>query len=338
MHKKLLVTGASGFIATHCIIELLNNGYQIKGTLRKFDRVKQIFAILNQHTKNTDRLEFVEAELTEQNCWDEALKGCYGVMHIASPVPVIQPKHKEEVIRPACEGTLNVLKAAKKNGVSRVVVTSSTSAVWGKSTEGSRVYTESDWTNLNDPNLSPYSLSKTLAEKAAWEFTQEKGGPELVVINPSYVLGPALESDYGSSLTILYKLLKGKFPLVPKLGFEIVDVRDVAILHRLALESPEAVGKRFLCSSGFRWMKEIALVLREYFPDYRKKISVMDMPNFLLKIYSLFDGSVKRFLPDLEIKKEINTILARTLLGWKPRPPEEAIVSSARSLIELGVV
>ncbi len=338
MHTKLLVTGASGFIATHCVIEFLNHGYKVKGTLRDLSRAKQIYKIVNQHTNNTDRLEFVKAELTDPNCWEKALQGCYGAVHIASPVPVIQPKNKEEVIRPAREGTLNLLRAAKKWGVSRVVMTSSVSAVWGKGAAGSRIYSESDWTDINDADQSPYSLSKTLAEKAAWEFTKEKGGPELVVINPSYVLGPALESDYGSSLTILLKLLRGKFPMVPKLGFEIVDVRDVAILHRLALESPEAVGRRFLCSAGFRWMKEIALILREYFPDYHKKISVMDMPNFLLKIYSLFDGSVKRFLPDLEIKKEIDTTLARTLLGWKPRPPEEAIESGARSLIELGVV
>jgi len=145
------------------------------------------------------------------------------------------------------------------------------------------VYSESDWTNTSDLAQSPYSLSKTLAEKAAWEFVEEQGGPELVVINPSIVLGPALESDYGSSLTMLYKLLKGKFPLVPKLGFEIVDVRDVAVLHRLAYVSPEASGRRFLCSSGFRWMKEMAVFLRERFPDYRKKLSGREMPDFLVK-------------------------------------------------------
>jgi dihydroflavonol-4-reductase len=338
MQKKLLVTGASGFIATHCVIDLLSHGYWVKGTLRDLNRAKQIYAILNQHSINTDRLEFVKAELTDPNCWEEALQGCYGAVHLASPVPVIQPENKNDVIRPAREGTLNVLRAAKKRAVSRVVMTSSVSAVWGKGAEGSRIYSESDWTDLNDADQSPYSLSKTLAEKAAWEFTNEKEGPELVVINPSFVFGPALESDYGSSLTILLKLLKGKFPLVPKLGFEIVDVRDVAILHRLAFESSEAAGRRFLCSAGFRWMKDMAIVLRERFPDYRKKISVKDMPNFLLKIYSLFDGSVKRFLPDLEIKKEIDTNLARTVLGWQPRSPEEAIESGARSLIELGVV
>jgi len=338
MTTKLLVTGASGFIATHCIVELLNHGYQVKGTVRKLDKEEQIRAILKKHTKNTDCLEFTQAELTDPHSWEEAMQGCDGVMHLASPVPVIQPKDADKVIRPAREGTLNVLKAAKKLDVSRVVLTSSVAAVWGKGREGSRVYSESDWTNTNDPDQSPYSLSKTFAEKAAWEFVEEQGGPELAVINPSFVLGPALESDYGSSLVILYKILKGKFPLVPKLGFEIVDVRDVAVLHRLAYESPEALGRRFLCSSGFRWLKEMAIFLREHFPNYRKKISTKDMPNFLLKIISFFDGSVTPFLPHLEIKKEMDVSAARKVLGWQPRSPEEAIESGARSLIELGVV
>jgi nucleoside-diphosphate-sugar epimerase len=259
-------------------------------------------------------------------------------LHIASPVPVIQPKNANEVIIPAREGALNVLKAAKKHGVSRVVMTSSVAAVFGKGREGSRVYSESDWADTDDPDQSPYSLSKTFAEKAAWEFVKEKGAPELVVINPSFVFGPALESDYGSSLEILYKLLKGKYPLVPKLGFEIVDVRDVAVLHRLAYESPETVGRRFLCSSGFRWLKEMSTFLRENFPEYRKKIPVREMPNFLLKIISIFDRSVARFVSDLEIKKEVNVSPAHKVLGWQPRSPEESIEAGARSLIDLGIV
>ena len=338
MTQKLLITGASGFIATHCTVELLNNGYQIRGTVRNLSRAKQIRDILKNHTKNAETIEFAQAELTDSHSWEEAMHGCSGVLHIASPVPVIQPKNADEVIIPAREGTLNVLKAAKKIGVSRVVMTSSVAAVWGKGREGSRVYSESDWTDTNDPDQSPYSLSKTFAEKEAWKFVEKHGTPELVVVNPAFVLGPALESDYGSSLEILYKLLKGKYPLVPRLGFEIVDVRDVAVLHRLAYESSNASGRRILCSSGFRWLKEMSIFLRENFPEYRKKISVRDMPNFLLKIISIFDGSVARFVPDLDIKKEIDISLAHKLLGWQPRSPEESIEAGARSLIELGIV
>jgi dihydroflavonol-4-reductase len=338
MTKKLLVTGASGFIGTHCILELLNHNYQVKGTVRKLDRAEKIRAILKNHNENPDNIEFAQAELTDPHSWEKAMHGCSGVLHIASPVPVIQPKDADEVIIPAREGALNVLKAAKKLGVSRVVMTSSVAAVWGGGGEGSRVYSESDWTNTDDPDQSPYALSKTFAEKAAWEFVEEQGTPELVVINPSFVFGPALESDYGSSLEILFKLLKGKYPLVPKLGFEIVDVRDVAALHRLAYESPEALGRRFLCSSGFRWLKEMSVFLRENFPEYRKKISVREMPNFLLKIISIFDGSVAWFVPDLEIKKEMDVSPAHKVLGWEPRSPEESIKSGARSLIDLGII
>jgi nucleoside-diphosphate-sugar epimerase len=338
MTEKLLVTGASGFIGTHCILELLNNGYHVRGTVRKLDRSEQIRAILKNHTKNTDRLEFTQAELTDPGNWEEVMPGCSCVLHIASPVPIIQPKNADEVIIPAREGALNVLKAAKKQGVSRVVMTSSVAAVFGKGREGSRVYSELDWTDTDDPDQSPYSLSKTFAEKAAWEFVEEQGAPELVVINPSVVFGPALESDYGSSLEIIYKLLKGKYPMVPKLGFEIVDVRDVAVLHRLAYESPEAPGRRFLCSSGFRWLKEMSIFLRENFPEYRKKIPVREMPNPLLKIISIFDRSVANFVPYLEVKKEVDFSPAHKVLGWQPRSPEEAIEAGARSLIELGIV
>lgn len=338
MTKKLLVTGASGFIGTHCVLELLNNGYQVKGTVRNLERAEQIRNIMKKHTKKADAIEFVQAELTEAASWEEAMNGCSGVLHIASPVPVVQPKNADEVIIPAREGALNVLKAAKKNGVSRVVMTSSVSAVWGKGREGSRMYSESDWTYTDDPDQSPYSLSKTFSEKAAWEFVEEHGTPELVVINPSFVFGPALETDYGSSLEILYKILKGKYPMVPKLGFEIVDVRDVAVLHRLAYESPKAVGRRFLCSSGFRWLKEMSIFLRENFPEYRDKISVREMPNLLFKIIAIFDGSVARFVPNLEIKKEIDISPAREVLGWIPRSPEESMEAGAHSLIDLGIV
>ena len=188
-------------------MELLNHGYKIKGTIRNLDRADHLRAILEKHSKHADGVEFVQAELTEPHDWEEAMRGCDGVFHIASPVPIIQPKNANDLIKPAREGTLNVLKAAKNLGVPRVVMTSSVAAVWEKGREGSRVYSESDWTNTNDPDLSPYTLSKTYAEKEAWKFVEEQGGPELVVINPSVVLGPALESDYGSSLTLLYKLL-----------------------------------------------------------------------------------------------------------------------------------
>jgi len=202
----------------------------------------------------------------------------------------------------------------------------------------SRVYTAEDWTDVNEPGLSPYALSKTLAEKAAWDFANNHAGIELSVINPSYVFGPAIESDYGSSLEILCRFLKGKFPLVPNLGFAIVDVRDVATMHRLAFEAENAAGERLLCSSGFLWLKEIADILREHFPDYRKKVPSKMMPNFIFKLVSIFDRGAARFVPSLGIKKDMDASPAREMLDWQPRSAEGAVESGARSLIELGIV
>lgn len=338
MAKKLLVTGASGFIASHCILELLNCGYLVKGTLRDLDRAGSILKILDKHTRKIDNIEFVQAELNDAHCWDNAVRGCDGILHIASPAPVVQPKNADELITPARDGTLNVLKAAHRSNIKRVVITSSSAAVSEQVKGNSYTYSDKDWTDPSVPGLSPYSLSKTIAEKSAWEFAKNNEGIEISVINPVFVFGPALETDYGSSLEILYKLLKGKYPLLPNLGFSIVDVRDVAVLHRLAFELDDAAGKRFICASGFRWLKEIAILLRDNFPDYRKKVPNKIMPNFLVRIVSFFDPSVIRFIPSLGIRKEMDTGPAREILGWQPRSPEEAIESGARSLIELGVV
>jgi nucleoside-diphosphate-sugar epimerase len=338
MTKKLLVTGASGFIASHCILELLNHGYIVKGTLRNIDRAEAMHDILIKHTKYDDNIEFIQADLTDSKCWDEAVKGCDGVLHIASPAPVKQPKFSDEIVRIARDGTLNVLNAAYKANIRRIVVTSSTAAVCERPNESSRIYSAEDWTDPSIPGIAPYPLSKTIAEKAAWEFVSTHKGIELSVINPAFVFGPALEIDYGSSLEILCRLLRGSYPLIPNLGFSIVDVRDVATLHRLVNESDDARGKRFLCSSGFRWLKEISDILRKHFPDFRKKLPSKKMPNFIFKLVSIFDSSTARFIPNLGIRKDFDTRPARELLGWAPRSPEDAIESGARSLIELGIV
>lgn len=338
MPKKMLITGASGFIATHCILELLKNGYDVKGTVRNLNRTGKIQETLRKKTSKADAIEFVRAELTDAVSLEKAVKGCSGVLHIASPAPIMPPKNADEVIIPAREGALNVLKAAKKFGIPRVVMTSSAAAVGGRGREVSRTYSESDWANINDPDQSPYSLSKTIAESAAWEFVKKHGVPELAIINPSFVFGPALEEDYGSSLEILYRILSGKYLMVPKLGFEIVDVRDVAVLHRLAYESPDANGRRFLCSSGYRWMKDICIFLKENFPKYRGKISIREMPNCIFKVIAIFDRSAAMFVPKLEVKKELDTSPAREVLGWTPRSPEESIKSGAQSLIDLGII
>jgi nucleoside-diphosphate-sugar epimerase len=331
---KVLITGASGFIASHCILEMLGHGYDVRGTLRKLDRGDALKAILAPHTDRIDGLEFAAADLLDEASWVDAAQGCDAILHVASPVPVIQPKDENEVIVPARTGALNVLKAARANGIRRVVLTSSTAAVMSSAGE-SRTFTDQDWTDLAQPGLSPYAKSKTIAEQAAWAYVQEHPEVELATVNPAMVLGPALESDYGSSLEALYLMMTGAYPMLPRLGFEIVDVRDVASLHRLALEHPEAAGNRYLCANGFRWFVDIARTVKADHPD--RKVPTAQMPNLVARLAGVFLKEVKQFLPDLGQRKAVDNGPARTL-GWAPRDVDLAIRDGARSLIELGIV
>jgi nucleoside-diphosphate-sugar epimerase len=333
MSEKILVTGASGFIAGHCILDLLEHGYQVRGTVRNLKKVPELRKMFAKYTDKADSIEFAQADLLSSDGWAEAMAGCDGLFHLASPVPLVQPKDPDEVIRPAREGALNALRAAQTAGIKRVVLTSSVAAVMYGHTEKSRVFNEHDWTNLDAPNLPAYFQSKTIAEKAAWDFV-EGTDIKLSTVLPGLVLGPALESDYGTSLQVLVDLLKGKYPLIPKVGFEIVDVRDVASLHRLAYEAPET-GKRFLCANGFTNFKEVARILKDAYPN--AKIPTYEMPNLMFSILS-------PFLKDMEmVRDEANKVKAADnsaakAIGWEPRSIDEAILSGAKKLKELGVV
>jgi nucleoside-diphosphate-sugar epimerase len=330
---KVLITGASGFIAGHCIIEMLNHGYEVRGTLRDTGRGEALKANLAKHSDRIDALEFVAADLMDEASWVEAARDCDSILHMASPVPVVQPADENEVIVPAKTGTLNVLKAATANGIKRVVLTSSVAAVMSGSRD-SGTFTDQDWTDLSRTDLSPYVKSKTVAEAAAWDYA-EQNELELVSVNPALVLGPALESDYGSSLEALYLLMTGAYPILPKLGFEIVDVRDVAVLHRLALESSEAAGQRYLCANGFRWYVDIAKTVKAAHPQL--KIPTSQMPNGVAKIAGIFLKEIKQFLPDLGRLKEIDNAPALAL-GWQPRDADTAIRDGAQSLVDLKIV
>ena len=330
---KVLITGASGFIAGHCILEMLSHGYEVRGTLRDAARGEAIKTILANHTDRTEALEFVSADLMDEGSWVEAARGCEGILHVASPVPVVQPEDEDEVIIQARTGTLNVLKAATANGIKRVVLTSSVAAVMSGNRD-SGTFTDQDWTDLSRTDLSPYVKSKTVAEKAAWEYAKENE-LELVAINPALVLGPALEADYGSSLEALYLLMTGAYPILPKLGFEIVDVRDVAVLHRLALETPEAAGNRYMCANGFRWFVDIAKTVKAEHPSL--KIPTAEMPNLVAKIAGVFLKEIKQFLPDLGRVKAIDNSPALAI-GWQPRDADTAIRDGAQSLVDLKIV
>ncbi len=332
MPGKVLITGVSGFIGSHCAADLLRAGYAVRGSIRDLSRSGAIRSALDRQGVDTTALEFCAATLSDWECWQPAAEGCDAIFHVASPVPTIQPRDADEVVLPARDGTLNVLAAARAQGINRVVLTSSVAAIMG-SIADDRVYTAADWSDTDDPRLTPYALSKTVAERAAWDFC-EAAGIGLTTVNPALVLGPAMETDYGSSLEAVVKLMKREVPFLPRFGFEIVDVRDVAALHRLALENDAAVGQRLIAANGFRWFREIAAVLNKQYPEIG--IPLKEMPNWLTHLVGLFVREIGSFIDDLDRVKRLDNAPAIDL-GWAPSSPEDAILAAAASLRRLGI-
>jgi len=338
--NKVLVTGITGFLGSHTAIQLLNKGYQVVGSLRNMQRAEEIKSVIAQHTDHIDNLSFIEADLTDSTVWEQATQGVQYVLHIASPFPRELPKREEDLIIPAKNGTLNVLKAAAKNGVKRVVLTSSSGAItYGKPAgRESGTYSETDWTDVtNKKDSTPYFRSKTIAEKAAWDFIdQDDSGLELVTICPGAILGPVLEKDFGTSANIVIKTMDGSTPAIPKIGFDMVDVRSVADLHIRAMEMDAAKGERFVASAGYLSFKDVADILRKQYPD--KKIPKSTLPNFAVRLISNFDKTLKPILLDLGIERRVDNSKAKEILDWEPLSPEEAVRACAKSVVEQGLV
>jgi nucleoside-diphosphate-sugar epimerase len=282
------------------------------------------------------KLEFIEADLTADKNWLEAMIGCDYVLHIASPIFLRLPKNEDEMIRPAVDGTLRVLKAAREAGVKRVIMTSNFGAVGYSHKDKNTIITEESWTNPNEKGLSTYNKSKVLAEQAAWDFIKKEGGSlELSVINPMGIFGPSLSSDLSSGFEMLKKLLDGTMKAVPDIRLGIVDVRDVAELHILAMENPEAKGQRFLAlSGGTMSLLEIVKLLKHKMPYVAEKASTKSLPTFIIRLTALVNDQAKAILPLVGIYREASNDKARTLLGWKPRTNEEAIMATVISLIK----
>jgi len=338
--KEVLLTGVTGFLGSHTAIELLNGGYKVTGTLRDMKRANAIKAVISEHTHNIENLDFIEADLLNKEVWIKACSGKDYVIHVASPFPRELPKNEDELIIPAKEGTLNVLNAAKINQVKRVIVVSSISTVvYGKKIdELSNVFSEKDWTDeTNLKDTAPYFRSKTIAEKAAWDFVQkDPQGMELVTVLPGAMLGPVLEDDFGTSANIIIKILSGAMPAIPKIGFEIIDVRSVAQLLISTLENPLAAGNRYIASAGHMSMKEVAMVLKKHFPS--RRIKTANLPNVMAKIFAVFEPALKPVLLDLGLRRKVDASKAKKQLGWKTYSMEESILSCAKSVIELGIV
>ncbi len=338
MNQRVLVTGASGFIASHTIIQLLHKGYRVRGTLRSLSRAEDLKQTLSSHA-DTQELEFVAADLESDEGWTEAVANCELVLHIASPLPRVMPKDRNALVAPARVGALRVIRAAEAAACRRLVMTASTACIAYGRGNTDRVYTEADWSDPDGRDNSPYTRSKTLAERAAWEYVNGSDSElEFLTINPGAVLGPVLEKDYGTSAEIVLKLMAGDFPGLPLLGFPLVDVRDVADLHIRAMESDKAPGNRFLCANDFMWMEDIAALLREKYAEYHNRIPQRKLPNFLVRLAALADPVTRGVIFELGVKREVDSSRAKNLLGWSPRSNEEAILATAESLIAMGLV
>jgi nucleoside-diphosphate-sugar epimerase len=339
--ETVLVTGGSGFIGSFCILQLLAAGYQVRTTVRDLGREADVRAMLKQGGAAAgDRLSFIAADLAKDEGWAEAAAGCQYVLHVASPLPASAPKHEDELIVPAREGTLRVLRAARDAGVRRVVVTSSFAAIGYGHEQRVKPFDETDWTDLNGGDVTAYPKSKTIAERAAWDFLKKEGGGlELAVVNPVAVFGPLLGPDYSSSILIVQRLMSGSLPGCPQLYLGAVDVRDVADLHLRAMTNPAAKGERFLAVAGdFLSFVDIAKILKARMGDSARRVPTRQLPNWLLRLAALRDPAVKLILPELGKRKNATNEKARRMLGWAPRSNEEAIVATAESLVQLNLL
>ena len=339
MEKELvLVTGGSGFIAVHIILKLLNGGYRVRATLRTISRQDEVKSMLARGgVTDFVNLEFIQTDLTSDKNWIEAAAGAAYVIHVASPTPATRPDDGEAMVKMAVDGTLRVMKAAKEAGVKRVVLTSASGSVIAGHKSHPEVFTEEDWTDLSS-NIDAYQRSKTMAERAAWEFAK-KENMELSAVNPVAVMGPVLGQDYSHSNQIINAMLTGKMSFLLKMGFDYVDVRDVADLHLLAMTRSEAAGERFLATTGENLTyKAEAKILQKCLGSAANKVSTKEMPNFLVKFLALFRKDLRMPATFLGQNTACSNAKAKKLLGWQPRSAEEAIIATAKSMVELGLI
>ena len=338
--STVLVTGGSGFIAAHCILQLLAQGHTVRTTVRSLNREADVRAVLKQGGAEPGAaLRFFAADLERDAGWNEAISGCDYVLHVASPFPSGKPQHEDELIVPAREGALRVLRAARDAGVKRVVLTSSFAAIGYGHAQQAAPFDETSWTNVQGGGIAAYVKSKALAERAAWDFMAREGGAlELAVVNPVAVFGPVLGPDFSTSVTLITRLMQG-IPGCPRVYFGVVDVRDVADLHLRAMRDPAARGERFLAVAGQAMsVQDIALVLKAHMGEAARKVSTRQLPDWLVRIAALFDASLGQLVPQLGVIKNASNEKARRMLGWAPRTNEEAVIATAQSLVRLGLL
>ena len=338
--STVLVTGGSGFLGSHVVLQLLAAGHEVRATVRSVAKEPAVRAMLAAAGADAGaRLSFAAAELERDAGWREAVGGCDYVVHVASPIGGPAPKHEDEQIVPARDGALRVLRAARDAGVRRVVMTSSCGAIYYGHPLRKEPFDETSWTNVDGGDMSAYVKSKAIAERAAWDWLGAEGGAlELSVVNPTGIFGPALAKETASSTEIVARLLRG-MPACPQIHFAVVDVRDVAELHLRAMTNPAAKGERFIATSGDALsMLDIAVILRARLGAAAAKVPTRQLPNWLVRITARFDPRMSQLLPLLGKIRNATSAKAERVLGWKPRPREETLVATAESLIALGVV
>ena len=339
--SKVLVTGGSGFLGSHVILQLLAAGHEVRATLRDLKRQDEVRAMLNEGgAKAGGSVSFFAADLQSDAGWGEAVAGCDYVMHVASPIPIHAPEHEDDLIAPAREGTLRVLRASRDAGVRRVVVTSSCGAIYYGHEPRKEPFNETDWSVLDRGDMSAYVKSKIVAERAAWDFMAQEGGPrpEMSVINPAGIFGPVLSANCPSSINVMKRLMDG-MPGCPQISFGIVDVRDAADLHVRAMTNPAAKGERFIAVGGKSMsMLDIAKVLRARMGKAAGRVPRLQLPNWLVRLGAKRDPAMRPLLPMLGKVRDASNEKARRALGWTPRPNEETIVATAESLMKFGLL
>ncbi|WP_268913574.1 SDR family oxidoreductase [Lentilactobacillus sp. SPB1-3] len=342
MSKHLVVvTGATGFIASHTIAQLLKQDYQVRATVRSLSKADLVKSMLSQAgVEDFDQLSFVEADLTNNKNWDKVMENADYVMSVASSTPTNEFTDADAMTTTAINGNIRVLTHARDAGVKRVVITSAYGAIGMGHTNRTTPFTEKDWTNLDNSNLDPYQRSKTLAEKASWNFIEAEGnGLEMAAINPVGVMGPVLSSDFSHSNQQIVQLLSGQVPAVPNINSGYIDVRDVASLHILAMTSPKANGGRFLATTGETLsMLDVANILRDAFPNFEDKLPTTVIPDDVLKEQAKENPMLKMMATLVGNFADTSNEKAKTLLGWNPRSAKEAIIATAQSMIDLGIV
>lgn len=340
--ETVLVTGGTGFVGMQIILQLLQKGYNVKTTVRSLKSKDRVIETLKSNgITSFDNLSFVEAELTKDTNWAEAMEGCKYVLSVASPVFFHKQKDESEAIRPAVDGILRILRFANEKGVKRVVMCSNFGAVGFTQTDKTRVTTETDWTNTEANGLSVYEKSKTLAEKAAWDFIKNNGGNlEFATINSVAILGPSLDAHISRSFILLEMLLNGTLKAIPNLPLNVVDVRDVADLHIRAMENPNASGQRFIASAdGQISLQGIANLLRDQKPEISKKVAKRKLPAWALRIASLFMEQAKESLFMSKMNRNVSNNKVKTVLGWNPiASQEETIIASVNSMIKFNLI